>query len=262
MMTTNANGIAVNYHLEGPDDVPVVMLSNSLMSNLSMWDAQVPALLARRYQVLRYDTRGHGSTEASPPPYSINLLLDDARALLDALKIASVHFVGLSLGGMIGQLFAVRHPTLLKSLVLCDTASHMPPASLWDTRTRTAENNGLEAMVPATIERWFTAPFRERNAVEVERIGRMIRKTDLAGYVGCCRAIQVMDQTAVLSTITTPTLIVVGADDFATPVASSETIHCAIAGSELVILDDAAHLANVEQPEAFNGAVIEFLDKH
>ena len=138
----------------------------------------------------------------------------------------------------------------------------MPPASLWDTRIRTAENNGLESMVPATIERWFTAPFRERNAVEVERIGRMIRKTDLSGYVGCCRAIQVMDQTAILSAITTPTLIAVGADDFATPVASSETIHCAIAGSELVILDDAAHLANVEQPKAFNGAVIEFLDKH
>jgi len=257
----SANGIAINYRLEGPDDGPVVMLSNSLMSNFSMWDAQVPAL-ARRYRVLRYDTRGHGATEASPPPYSIDLLVDDARALLDALNIGSVHFVGLSLGGMIGQLFAVRHPTLLKSLVLCDTSSHMPPEALWDDRIRTAENNGLDAMAPATIERWFTEPFRERNAAEIERIGRMIRKTDLAGYVGCCRAIQAMNQTAILSAITTPTLIVVGADDPATPVASSETIHRAIAGSELVILDDAAHLANIEQPEAFNRAVIAFLDRN
>ena len=168
MTTINANGVTMNYRLEGPDDGPVVMLSNSLMSDLTMWDGQVPAL-ARRYRVLRYDTRGHGATEASPPPYSIELLVDDARALLDALNIGSVHFVGLSLGGMIGQLFAVRYPTLLKSLVLCDTSSHMPPEALWDDRIRTAKDNGLESMAPATIERWFTAPFRERNAVEIER---------------------------------------------------------------------------------------------
>ena len=237
------------------------MLSNSLMSNLSMWDAQVPAL-ARRYRVLRYDIRGHGATEATPPPYSVELLVDDARALLDALNIASVHFIGLSLGGMIGQLLAVRHPTLLKSLVLCDTSSHMPPETLWEDRIRTAEDKGLEAVVPAAIERWFTAPFRERNTAEVERIGRMIRETDLAGYVGCCRAIQAMDQTALLSAITTPTLIIVGADDPSTPVVASEIIHRAIEGSELIVLENAAHLANIEQTEAFNRAVIAFLDKN
>ena len=259
--TISANGITVNYRLEGPDDGPVVMLSNSLMSNLFMWDAQMPAL-ARRYRVLRYDNRGHGATEGTPPPYSIDLLVDDARALLDALNIASVHFVGLSLGGMIGQLLAVRHPTLLKSLVLCDTSSHMPPEPLWEDRIRTAEDKGLEAMAPAAIERWFTAPFHERGAAEIDRIGRMIRTTGLAGYVGCCRAIQAMDQTAILSAITTPTLIVVGANDPATPVAASEIIHRAIAGSELVVLDDAAHLANIEQPEAFNRAVIAFLENY
>ena len=230
------------------------------MSNLAMWDAQVPAL-TRRYRVLRYDTRGHGATEATPPPYSIELLVDDARALLDALDIAPIHFVGLSLGGMIGQLFAVRHPALVRSLVLCDTSSHMPPESLWEDRIQTAEDEGIEALVPGTIERWFTAPFRERGAAEIERIRRMIRKTERPGYVGCCRAIQAMDQTALLSAITAPTLIVVGAEDPATPVAASETIHRAIEGSQLVVLDEAAHLANIEQPEAFNRAVIGFLDK-
>ena len=191
--TISANGIAVNYRLEGPDDGPVVMLSNSLMSDFTMWDAQVSAL-ARRYRVLRYDNRGHGATEGTPPPYSIELLVEDARALLDVLDIASVHFVGLSLGGMIGQLLAVRYPERLKSLVLCDTSSYMPPKNLWNDRIRTAENKGLEAMAPAAIERWFTAPFRARHEAEVERVGRMIRKTNLVGYVGCCRAIQAMDQ--------------------------------------------------------------------
>ena len=261
MTTIGANGIAHNYRLEGPDDGPVVMLSNSLMSDLAMWDAQVPAL-ARRYRVLRYDTRGHGATGATPPPYSIELLVDDARALLEALGIERVHFVGLSLGGMIGQLLAVRYPALLRSLVLCDTSSHMPPESLWEDRIRTAEDEGVEALMPATIERWFTAPFRERGAADIEPIRRMIRKTGLPGYVGCCRAIQAMDQTAMLSAITTPTLIIVGADDPSTPVAASETIHRAVAGSELVVLDDAAHLANIEQAEAFNRAVIGFLEKY
>ena len=261
MTTINANGVTMNYRLEGPDDGPVVMLSNSLMSDLTMWDGQVPAL-ANRYRVLRYDTRGHGATEATSPPYSIELLVDDARALLDALDIGAVHFVGLSLGGMIGQLFAIRHPGLLKSLVLCDTSSHMPPESLWEDRIQTAENDGIEALAPATIERWFTEPFHERGAAEIERVRHMIRKTGRPGYIGCCRAIQAMNQTAILSAITTPTLVLVGADDASTPVAASETIHRAIEGSELVVLDDAAHLSNVEQPEAFNRAVIGFLEKY
>ncbi|MDP7650811.1 MAG: alpha/beta fold hydrolase [Rhodospirillales bacterium] len=226
-----------------------------------MWDAQVPALV-RDYRVLRYDTRGHGATEGTPPPYSIDLLVDDARALLDALNIASVHFVGLSLGGMIGQLFAVRYPAFLKSLVLCDTSSHMPPETLWEDRIQTAEDGGIAAMAPATIERWFTAPFRERSAAEIERIGGMIRKTELAGYVGCCRAIQAMNQTALLPQITAPTLIVVGADDPSTTVAASEIIQRAVAGSELVVLDNAAHLSNIEQPEAFNRAMTGFIEKN
>ena len=261
MKTIDANGIAVNHDLVGPEGGPVVMLSNSLMSDLEMWAPQIEALGAR-YRVLRYDTRGHGGTEATPAPYSMDLLVEDARALLAALGTGRVHFVGLSLGGMVGQLLAIKHPDLLRSVVLCDTSSHMPPESLWDGRRRTARTEGIAALVPATIERWFTAPFRETGDPEIERVRRMISATGVEGYVGCCEAIKAMNQTAMLSAITVPTLIIVGADDPSTPVAAAEAIHREIRGSELVVIEQAAHLSNIERPEAFNEALLGFLDRH
>jgi 3-oxoadipate enol-lactonase len=258
--TIKANGIDLCYALEGPEDAPVVMLSNSLASNLAMWDAQMAAL-ADKYRVLRYDQRGHGGTQVTPPPYNFDLLVDDAVGLIQVLGFTKVHFCGLSMGGMTGQLFGVKYPELLSSLILCDTASQMPDPSIWDERIDAARNQGMTALAPATLERWFTAPYRETETGEIARVNDMIASTPVDGFIGCCNAIAAMNFTPILKDIRTPTLVIVGADDPSTTVEHSRIIHEAIDGSELCILDQAAHLSNIEQADAFNAALRAFLDK-
>lgn len=261
-MKITANGISINYTLEGPANAPVVMLSHSLATNLSMWDPQISAL-ASRYRVLRYDTRGHGGTDAPEGPYSLEMLAEDVRALLQALGIARTHFIGLSMGGFIGQIIALKYPQMLHGLVLCDTSSRVPPEArpTWEERIKVARTQGMEPHVESTIGRWFTAPFQEKRADVVDRVRPMIRATSPRGYIGCCQAIAVLDLTDRLHAISAPTLIIVGEDDPGTPVAASRTIHERIKGSELVILKSASHLSNIEQPEAFNRAVSAFLAK-
>jgi 3-oxoadipate enol-lactonase len=259
--TIKANGAAIAYRFDGPEDGPVVMLSNSLASNYAMWDDQIPAL-ADKYRVLRYDQRGHGGSEATEPPYSFDMLLGDAVGLLDALGIEKAHFCGLSMGGMTGQLFGAKYPERLLSLVLCDTTSKMPDPAVWDARIAAAREGGMASLAPSTLERWFTAPYREKEPDELARIGEMIANTPIDGFAGCCKAIEAMDQTHLLSGIGTPTLIIVGADDPSTTVAHSEIIHREIAGSELVVLKNAAHLSNIEQAADFNKALRTFLDAH
>lgn len=262
-MKITANGIRVNYALEGPASAPVVTLSHSLATNLSMWDPQVPALAAR-YRVLRYDTRGHGGTDAPEGPYSLDQLAEDARALLLALGIPRTHFVGLSMGGFIGQILALKYPEMLQSLVLCDTTSRIPPEArpVWDERIRVARTQGMEPHVEPTIARWFTAPFRQGRPDVTDPVRATIRGTNPQGYIGCCQAIAALDLTDRLHAITVPTLIIVGEDDPSTPVAASRTIHERIKGSELLILKPASHLSNLEQPEAFNQAILAFLARH
>lgn len=261
-MKITANGISINYRLEGPANASVVTLSHSLATNLSMWDPQVPALTSR-YRVLGYDTRGHGGTDAPEGPYSLEQLAEDARALLQALGISRTHFIGLSMGGMIGQILGLEHPQLLQSLVLCDTSSRVPAEAkpMWDERIRVTRAQGMEPHVEPTIGRWFTAPFREKHPDVVSPVRAMIRATNPKGYIGCCQAIARLDLTDRLHAITVPTLIIVGEDDPGTPVAASRTIHDKIKGSELVILKSASHLSNIEQPEAFNRAATAFLAK-
>lgn len=259
-MKKAANGISVNYTLEGPASAPVVMLSHSLAANLGMWDPQMKALTAG-FRVLRYDTRGHGATDAPAGAYSLEQLADDAVALLAALGIQKTHWIGLSMGGMIGQTLALKAPERLASLVLCDTSSRVPAEAkpMWDERIRIAETQGLEPLVEPTIGRWFTAPFRERRREVVDRVRAMIRATDPRGYVGCCHAIAALNLTDRLSAIRVPTLVVVGEDDPGTPVAAARVIHEQIKGSELTIIPSASHLSNIEQPEAFTAAVTGFL---
>jgi 3-oxoadipate enol-lactonase len=259
-MRITANGISVNYTLEGPAAAPVVTLSHSLATTLRMWDAQVPAL-TERYRVLRYDTRGHGGTDAPAGAYTLEQLAEDVRALLRALDIAQTHFVGLSMGGMIGQVLGIQSPELLRSLVLCDTSSRVPPEArpTWEERVRVAEAQGMEPHVETTLARWFTAPYRERHPERVAPVAAMIRATSPVGYAGCCRAIQTLDLTERIAAIRTPTLIIVGEEDAGTPVTASRTIHERIPGSELVILPSASHLSNIEQAEAFNQTLLGFL---
>jgi 3-oxoadipate enol-lactonase len=261
-MKISANGISINYQLEGPANAPVVTLSHSLATNLSMWDPQIPALTAR-YRVLRYDTRGHGGTDAPEGPYSLEQLTEDTRTLLQALGIPRTHFIGLSMGGMIGQILGLQYPEILQSLVLSNTTSRVPAEAkpAWEERIRVARTQAMEPHVEPTIGRWFTASFREKHPEVVNPVRAMIRGTSPRGYIGCCQAIARLDLTDRLHAITTPTLIIAGEDDPATPVAASRTIHEKIKGSELVILKSALHLSNMEQPEAFNRAVTAFLAK-
>lgn len=261
-MKAQANGISINYTLDGPAGAPVVTMSNSLATNLGMWEPTLPAL-TREFRVLRYDTRGHGATDAPRGAYTLDQLADDALALLRALGIQRTHWVGLSLGGMIGQTLALKAPEALISLSLCDTSSRLPADAkpMWDERIRTAEAKGMEALVDSTLTRWFTAPFREKKKDVVDRVATMIRTTPVAGYVGCCQAISALNLTDRLSAIKLPTVVIVGEDDPGTPVAASRVIADNIKGARLEIIPSAAHLSNLEQPEAFNRALSGFLTK-
>jgi 3-oxoadipate enol-lactonase len=259
-MKVTANGISINYTFDGPATAPVVTMSHSLATDLSMWDPTVP-VLKERFCVLRYETRGHGHTDAPKGAYTLDQLADDALGLLKALGIERTHWVGLSMGGMIGQTLALKAPHVFASLSLCDTSSRVPAEAkpLWQDRIRTAEKEGMEPLVEPTLARWFTEPFRQSRKDVVGKVATMIRNTPPAGYAGCCHAISALDLTDRIQAIKMPTIAIVGEDDPGTPVAAHKVIHERIAGSRLEIIPKAAHLANMEQPEAFNKALTGFL---
>lgn len=253
--------IETAYAISGAPGAPVVAFSHSLACAMLMWEPQVAAL-ERRYRVLRYDTRGHGASSAPTGRYSLEMLAGDFVALLDALGIDEVHFVGLSMGGMIGQALALDHRQRLKSLVLCDTMASIPEAAqpTWEQRIATVRAAGMAGVVDATLERWFTAPFRARGSAVLEDVRRQILTTPVAGYVGCSEAIRALAYRERLGEIDLPALVMVGAEDPSTPVAAARAIQERIRGSLLEIVPEAAHLANLEQPEAFNAALLAFLD--
>jgi 3-oxoadipate enol-lactonase len=261
-MKARINGIQINYEIEG-ESGPWVVLSHSLACSLRMWDEQA-AMLRPRYRVLRFDTRGHGASDAPPGPYSLDQLAEDVKGLLDTLQVRQPHFVGLSLGGMIGMTLALKYPYVFRSLALCDTTSRVPTEAkpVWEGRIQTAQQQGLEPLVEPTLQRWFTEPFRKLRPDMMKRVGELIRNTPVTGYVGCCQAIMKLDMTDRIGAIRCPTIVIVGDQDVGTPVAMSETIHKTIAGSQLVVLKDASHLSNLEQTEAFNAALDRFLAAH
>ena len=210
--------------------------------------------------MLRYDTRGHGGSGTTPGPYTIEMLADDAVALIDALDIRQAHIVGLSMGGMIAQQLGARFPGRVLSLALCDTASEMPPRSMWEERFAIARSRGTAGLVDSTIQRWFTAPFIARDPQSVEKVRRMISDTGTEGFIACGSAVRDMAQTTMLLQVKAPTLIIVGRHDPACSVEKAMVIHRMIDGSQLVIIEEAAHLSNIEQPQAFNGALRGFID--
>jgi len=259
-MKLSINGIEINYAIEG--EGPVVTFSHSLGCNLSMWDAQAAALRGR-YRVLRFDTRGHGQSGAPAGAYTLEQLAEDVHGLLGGLGIARTHFVGLSMGGMIGQIFALTYPEMVQSLVLCDTTSRYPAAAapVWQDRIKTVEAKGMEPLVEPTLGRWFTAPFRARRPDLMGQVGAMIRATPAQGYVGCCHAIPKINATDRLGAVACPALVIVGEEDPGTPVEMARDIHAALPSAELAILRSASHLSNLEQPEEFNRVLVRFLDK-
>jgi 3-oxoadipate enol-lactonase len=259
-MKIEANGIQINCELSGKEKAPVVVLSHSLACSMVMWRPQLD-LLEPYFQVLRFDTRGHGSSDAPAGSYTLEQLVDDTIGILDELDFDRVYWVGLSMGGMIGQGLALDHPDRIERLVLADTAAIIPDEAqpVWQERLDAVQSEGMPAVAESTLERWFTPRYLEQNPSEIDQIRQQILATPVAGYVGCSEAIRRLNYLNRLSAIQTPTLIMVGADDLGTPVAASEAMHAQIKGSQLVVIPDAAHLSNIEQAQFFNDHLIAFL---
>lgn len=252
------DGCRIHYRFDGREDGPVLLLSNSLGTTLEMWDPQVEAL-AGGSRVLRYDSRGHGRSSAPAGPYTIERLGRDVLALLDALALDRVTFCGLSKGGMVGIWLGIHAGHRLERLVLANTSAHIGAPEVWSQRIATVESQGMKAIVPGVIERWFTSGFRERSPDAVARIAAMLEATSPVGYVGCCAAVRGMDQRADLDRISVPTLVIGGRHDLATPMDQARLIAQRVPRTQLVELD-AAHLANIEQAAAFTRALAEFLE--
>jgi 3-oxoadipate enol-lactonase len=255
---TTDDGVRLWYQIEGSAAAPTIVLSNSLGTDLAMWDAQLPALVGQ-FQVLRYDTRGHGRSDVPAQPYLVDRLGRDVLALLDACGIARAHFCGLSMGGMTGMWLGREAPERIDRLALCNTAARIGPPEIWDKRVETVRAGGMAAIVPGVIERWFTAPFRLREPEAVARIVAMLRATPPEGYVAACLAIRDMDQREQLATISARTLVIAGASDQATPAADGRLVAERIAGARFVELA-AAHLSNIEAEGDFTAALLGFLN--
>ncbi len=249
----------LNYLLEGPEDAPVLVLSNSLGTSLEMWDDQAP-VLGDRFRLLRYDTRGHGRSPAPPGPYAIGDLGGDVVRLLDRLGIERASFCGLSVGGMTGMWLAAEAPERVERLVLLCTSALLGPKGIWDERIATATEQGMTALVDGVIERWFTPAFRSENPATVEKMATTLRETDPEGYAGCCAAIRDMDLRDRLPSIKAPTLVVSGAEDPATPPEHGRLIRDAIPGARFEVVPGAAHIANVERPEEITQLILTHLE--
>ncbi len=257
-MFVEVNGIRCFYQLTGEGD-QVVVLIHALGTDHRMWDRQVEALKPH-FRVLRYDVRGHGQTDKPPGPYSLELFARDLAALLDALGIAAAHLVGLSMGGMIAQTFALSYPERVKSLVLADTSSRYPPESRrqFEERARVAETQGMGPLVEATLERWFSPGFHQAHPEVVEKYRQMLLANDPRAYAAAARAIAQLDLTSRLGSIRVPTLVIVGEDDPGTPPAMAKEIAANIPGARLEILLG-RHMTQEESAEAFNRLLVEFL---
>ena len=249
---------AVDVHavVEGPPDAPVVVLSPSLGSTNAMWDAQAGAL-SRSYRVVRYDPRGHGRSPVPPGPYDLPDLAEDVVALLDRLDVGSAHYVGLSLGGMTGMALAAAHPERVRSLVLCCTSALLGPATMWAERAAAVRSGGTASIADAVVSRWLTPGYAAQHPDLVDRLGAMVAGIPDDGYAACCGAIERMDLRADLPRISAPTLVVAGAQDPATPPDHAARIAEGIAGARVEVLDPAAHVANLEQPDAVTALIHE-----
>jgi 3-oxoadipate enol-lactonase len=241
----------VSYRSYGPLDAPTILFSNSLGTTSRMWEPQI-AEIAEHFRVLCYDTRGHGRSPIPPGPYTIDDLVEDVVGLLDHLGIDRVHFVGLSLGGMTGMRFAARHPERTERLTVLCTSAHLPPAQNWLHRAQTVRAKGTSAIADGVLSRWFTPAYRDRAWAR-----QMLESTPTEGYAGCCEAIAAMNLEDDLAAIQSPTLAIAGADDPATPPPHLAHLAKSVSNGRLLVVEHAAHLANVEQPETVTKAILD-----
>src|SRR5487761_2695140 len=217
-MKIKANGITINYQIDGPDNAPCLVFSNSLATTLAMWDEQAAAL-KDSYRVLRYDQRGHGLTDAPAGRYAYDTLLADALGLLDALSIEKAHFAGLSMGGATALGLAERHPERFDRIVVCDSPCQSTPQSSqqWEDRIAGAQQAGMEALVEPTVTRWFPAETVAKNPPYLDKVRAMIRATPVDGFIGCSAALAAHDYASAVATVTRPVLFLAGEKDGATP---------------------------------------------
>jgi len=258
MLFVDSNRAQIHYALEGPAGGPVLVLSNSLGTDFSMWDPQI-AEFTKSFRVLRYDTRGHGKSSVTPGPYSAKQLADDVLALADALKLGRFHFCGLSMGGMTGMWFAATAPERLNRVVISSASAKFGSLETWSTRIETVRKQGMKPVAAATIERWFTSAFRAKNPSTAAKIQKMVESVDPEGYISCCAAVRDFDFRKQLGTIHTPTLIISGAHDPATTPADGRFLADHIPGARYVELN-AAHLSNIEDADRFTQEVSGFLN--
>ncbi|RMP64775.1 hypothetical protein ALQ18_02706 [Pseudomonas marginalis pv. marginalis] len=250
----------LHYQLNGPVDAPVLVLSNSLGTDLHMWDIQIPAF-TEHFRVLRFDTRGHGKSLVTEGPYSIEQLGHDVIALLDTLGIQRAHFCGLSMGGLIGQWLGINAGERLHRLVICNSAAKIGTPEVWNPRIETVLRDGAAAMVAlrdASIARWFTADFAAANPHQAKQITDMLAATNPQGYAANCAAVRDADFREQLSSIKAPTLVIAGSEDPVTPPAGSHLIQAQVQGAEYAEFY-AAHLSSVQAGAAFSQRVLEFL---
>ncbi len=259
MPTIQSNGCPIHVEIEGAANNPVLMLSNSLGTDLHMWDPQVAAL-TRHFRLVRYDRRGHGKSGVPKGPYTMEMLGRDVLAVLDALDIEKINWCGLSMGGMVGMWLGANAPQRIDRLILSNTSAYFADKETWNGRIKTVREKGLATIVGGTMERWFTAGFREREPEKIEWLSEMFLRTDPEGYIGCGEAVRDMDHREILASIKAPTLVIAGRHDPATTVEHGEFIRSRIAGASMTVLD-AAHIANVEQPHDYTAAVLGFLQQ-
>jgi 3-oxoadipate enol-lactonase len=261
-MQATINGIRMNYEVSGKDGAAPIVLHHPLATNLNIWD-ELTAALGSRYRVVRFDARGHGKTEATKAPYNFETLTADTIGLMDHLEIERAHYLGLSMGGMVGQYVGLMHPKRVHDLILVSTSSRVPPEGqgLWDERIKTVREKGMTSQPEGSMQRWLAAANRKKPEL-VARLSKMIEATPADGFMGWGGAIRNLNITDRLKTITLPTRVIVGAEDPATPPAAAEAIHREIKGSDLIVMPGLSHMLCAEEPAGFHKHVIEFLDKH
>ena len=253
----DVHGCPLYVRVDGHATAPALMLSNSLGTDLHLWDANAPEW-SKDYYVVRYDRRGHGRSGLGHAPHTMDTLGNDALAIMDALGLDKVNWCGISMGGMVGQWLGANAPDRIERLVLTNTSSYFADKSAWNERLKLVREKGIPAFAAANMERWFTKGFRERSPDAVAWLQQMFSATPLEGYIACGEAVRDMDHRDLLPKIKAPTLVIAGKHDPATPPEANEYIKNHIPGARLALLD-AAHISNVEQAEAYTNAVLGFL---
>jgi 3-oxoadipate enol-lactonase len=258
-MKTKANGIAINYQVDGPEGAPWLIFSNSLATNLTMWDDQAREL-KQAYRVLRYDQRGHGGSDAPAGRYTFELLMADVIALMDALGIKKTHFAGLSMGGATALGLAETHPDRFDRIIVCDSPCQSTPVSTqqWEERIVVAQKQGMDALVEPTVGRWFPPETLKANPPHIDKVRKMVRSTPVNGFIGCAAALANHDYAAAVATVKRPVLFMAGEKDGVTPVAMRK-LSAALPGSRYVELPGAGHISNMDQPEGFTWTIADFL---